>query len=73
MCHMLCWIVSGFNFGECQTGEKVDDVILPQWAKGNARLFVLKHRQVSTGCIRYDVIISNFDTVNHILDFMYMY
>ncbi|CAI8030834.1 Lysosomal-trafficking regulator [Geodia barretti] len=34
-----------FNFGECQTGERVDHVILPPWAKDDRRLFVLKHRQ----------------------------
>jgi hypothetical protein len=28
-----------------QTGEAIDDVILPAWAKGNARLFIKIHRQ----------------------------
>ena len=39
-------MAAGFNFGECQTGERVDHVILPPWAKDDRRLFVLKHRQV---------------------------
>ena len=36
----------GFKFGEKQNGESVDHVVLPPWAKGDPRLFVLKHRQV---------------------------
>eukprot|EP01122_Echinamoeba_exundans_P007392 TRINITY_DN2266_c0_g1_i1.p1 TRINITY_DN2266_c0_g1~~TRINITY_DN2266_c0_g1_i1.p1 ORF type:complete len:3279 (+),score=338.37 TRINITY_DN2266_c0_g1_i1:138-9974(+) len=32
-----------FSFGTKQDGVTVDDVILPPWAKGSARLFVLKH------------------------------
>ena len=40
----------GFNFGECQDGTMVDHVKLPPWAEHNARLFILKHRQV---CIVY--------------------
>lgn len=39
-------ICAGFDFGECQTGERVDHVILPPWARDSPRLFVLKHRQV---------------------------
>ncbi|KAL3696042.1 hypothetical protein R1sor_010118 [Riccia sorocarpa] len=34
-----------FDFGAKQSGEKVDDVILPPWAKGSAREFVCKHRE----------------------------
>ncbi|XP_070578950.1 lysosomal-trafficking regulator-like isoform X2 [Ptychodera flava] len=34
-----------YNFGHKQSGEKVDHVILPPWAKQNPRLFVLIHRQ----------------------------
>ena len=34
-----------FNFGKKQTGETIDQVVLPPWAKGNARLFVKLHRQ----------------------------
>lgn len=44
--HVLSLSSTGFNFGECQTGELVDDVKLPPWAKGHPRLFILKHRQV---------------------------
>ncbi len=36
----------GYNFGECQDGAKVNNVKLPPWADGKARLFILKHRQV---------------------------
>ncbi|KAI3967015.1 hypothetical protein MKW92_046142, partial [Papaver armeniacum] len=33
------------NLGEKQSGEKVDNVILPPWAKGSAREFIRKHRE----------------------------
>ncbi|XP_051141977.1 protein SPIRRIG [Andrographis paniculata] len=33
------------DLGEKQSGEKVDDVILPPWAKGSAREFIRKHRE----------------------------
>ncbi|ESO04795.1 hypothetical protein HELRODRAFT_191731 [Helobdella robusta] len=35
----------GFNLGRTHNGHEVDDVILPPWAKGDPRLFVLVHRQ----------------------------
>ncbi|KAK7504327.1 hypothetical protein BaRGS_00004631, partial [Batillaria attramentaria] len=35
----------GFDFGYRQSGERVDDVLLPPWSHGNPRLFVLIHRQ----------------------------
>ncbi|BBN02508.1 WD repeat and FYVE domain-containing protein 3 [Marchantia polymorpha subsp. ruderalis] len=34
-----------FDFGVKQSGEKVDDVILPPWAKGSTREFVCRHRE----------------------------
>ncbi|XP_015795152.2 lysosomal-trafficking regulator isoform X2 [Tetranychus urticae] len=34
-----------FNFGIRQNGEVVDDVKLPTWCRGDARLFILIHRQ----------------------------
>ncbi|XP_050540589.1 lysosomal-trafficking regulator isoform X2 [Daktulosphaira vitifoliae] len=34
------------NFGAKQSGEIVDDVLLPAWAQNNPRLFVLIHRQL---------------------------
>ncbi|XP_078001240.1 lysosomal-trafficking regulator-like [Glandiceps talaboti] len=34
-----------YNFGRKQSGEPVDHVILPPWAKQNPRLFILIHRQ----------------------------
>ncbi|XP_077245423.1 protein SPIRRIG-like [Tasmannia lanceolata] len=33
------------DLGEKQSGEKVDDVLLPPWAKGSAREFIQKHRE----------------------------
>lgn len=33
-----------FRFGERQNGEVVDDVMLPVWAGGDSRHFILKHR-----------------------------
>ncbi|KAL0925842.1 hypothetical protein M5K25_004213 [Dendrobium thyrsiflorum] len=33
------------DLGEKQSGEKVDDVILPPWAKGSPREFIRKHRE----------------------------
>ena len=44
---LTCSFFAGFNFGECQDGTLVDNVILPRWAKNDPRLFVLKHRQVN--------------------------
>jgi hypothetical protein len=34
-----------FDFGVKQSGERVNDVLLPPWAKGSAREFVRKHRE----------------------------
>lgn len=50
-----CCSCAGFNFGERQTGEVVDNVLLPPWAKSNPRLFILKHRQV---CCMYFITIT---------------
>lgn len=35
----------GFNFGKRQSGDLVNDVKLPDWCEGSARLFMLIHRQ----------------------------
>lgn len=35
----------GFDFGSRQNGERVNDVLLPPWCRGDPRLFVLIHRQ----------------------------
>lgn len=35
----------GFNYGTRQSGEQVNDVKLPAWCDGSARLFTLIHRQ----------------------------
>ena len=38
--------VNGFDFGVKQeTGEKIDNVVLPPWAKGDANVFIAKHRE----------------------------
>jgi len=37
--------ISGFNLGVRQSGHPVSDVTLPQWCHGDARRFVLIHRQ----------------------------
>ena len=34
-----------FNFGKKQTGEVIDNVLLPRWAKGDPRLFIKLHRE----------------------------
>jgi hypothetical protein len=34
-----------FDFGVKQSGDRVNDVLLPPWAKGSAREFVRKHRE----------------------------
>jgi len=34
-----------FDYGIKQSGERVNDVLLPPWAKGSAREFVRKHRE----------------------------
>lgn len=37
---------NGFNFGQLQsTGESIDSVKLPPWAKGDSRIFIAKHRE----------------------------
>lgn len=35
----------GFNFGKRQSGDQVNDVKLPPWCDGSARLFIFVHRQ----------------------------
>lgn len=35
----------GFNYGRRQSGDLVNDVKLPAWCEGSARLFMLIHRQ----------------------------
>ncbi|EOD50389.1 hypothetical protein GTA08_BOTSDO12235 [Neofusicoccum parvum] len=38
--------MNGYNFGQKQvTGEKINDVALPPWAKGDPEIFVAKHRE----------------------------
>lgn len=37
---------NGYNFGaKQQTGEQINDVILPPWAKGDPHIFIKKHRE----------------------------
>lgn len=35
----------GFNFGLRQSGEAIDNVVLPAWSKSNPRLFIIIMRQ----------------------------
>ncbi|KAK0642245.1 Beige protein-like protein 1 [Lasiodiplodia hormozganensis] len=38
--------MNGYNFGTKQvTGEKINDVALPPWAKGDPEIFIAKHRE----------------------------
>lgn len=38
--------VNGYDFGRRQSnGVKVDNVVLPPWAKGDPKLFIAKHRE----------------------------
>lgn len=37
--------INKYRFGALQTGEEVNDVILPPWAKGDPKLFVEKNRE----------------------------
>ena len=43
-------ILSGFDFGLRQNGQRVMNVEVPLWAKGSTRLFTLIHRQVRPSC-----------------------
>lgn len=36
---------NNYDFGKKQTGESIDQVILPTWANGNPRLFIKIHRE----------------------------
>lgn len=37
---------NSYNFGSRQgTGQKIDNVVLPPWAKGDPRVFISKHRE----------------------------
>lgn len=37
--------VNGYDFGALQSGARVDDVVLPPWAKGDPKIFVAKNRE----------------------------
>ena len=38
--------MNGYDFGERQAkGEKIDNVLLPPWAKGDPKIFINKHRE----------------------------
>jgi beige protein homolog 1 len=38
--------INGYNFGQRQnTGEIINDVVLPPWAKGDPHIFIQKHRE----------------------------
>jgi hypothetical protein len=56
----------GFDLGVRQNGERVSDVLLPPWAKGDARLFVKIHRQA----LESDYVREN---LNHWIDLVFGY
>lgn len=37
--------LNNFELGALQNGDRVDDVVLPPWAKGDPKIFIHKHRQ----------------------------
>lgn len=37
--------VNGYDFGRRQDGSKIDNVLLPPWAKGDPNIFIAKHRE----------------------------
>ncbi len=37
--------INGYDFGRRQDGSKVDNVVLPPWAKGDPNIFIAKHRE----------------------------
>ncbi|QHS71942.1 Bph1p [Saccharomyces paradoxus] len=37
--------VNNYDFGTDQSGKKVDDVVLPPWANGDAKVFIQKNRE----------------------------
>lgn len=37
--------INKYDFGALQNGERVNDVILPPWAKGDAKIFIDKNRE----------------------------
>ncbi|CAK7567360.1 MAG: Beige protein-like 1 [Sporothrix epigloea] len=37
--------INGYEFGRRQDGSKIDNVVLPPWAKGDPNIFIAKHRE----------------------------
>ncbi|KAL1351549.1 hypothetical protein HN51_015458 [Arachis hypogaea] len=54
------------DLGEKQSGEKVGDIILPPWAKGSAREFIVKHREA----LESDYVSEN---LHHWIDLIFGY
>ena len=54
----------GFNFGKRQSGDQVNDVKLPPWCDGSARLFIFVHRQA----LESDIIRKQ---LNHWIDLIF--
>ncbi|TKY52671.1 WD repeat and FYVE domain-containing protein 3 [Spatholobus suberectus] len=54
------------DLGEKLSGKKVGDVILPPWAKGSAREFINKHREV----LESDYVSEN---LHHWIDLIFGY
>lgn len=57
---------NNFDFGKKQTGESIDSVILPRWAKGNPRLFIQLHR----AALESDYVSEN---INNWIDLIFGY
>lgn len=37
--------VNGYDFGRRQDGTRIDNVVLPPWAKGDPHIFIARHRE----------------------------
>lgn len=37
--------INGYDYGRRQDGSKIDNVVLPPWAKGDPNIFIAKHRE----------------------------
>ncbi len=56
--------LNSVDFGEKQTGERIDSVILPAWAKSDPRLFIKIHREA----LESEYVSSN---INHWIDLIF--
>lgn len=57
---------SGFEFGQKQNGDAIDNVLLPKWAQNDPRLFIKIHRQaLESPRVR--------ESLNHWIDLVFGY